>query len=138
MPTHSSFIEYAYEKIPRERLYEIPIGLRGFYTLMKRRRMQVAGKFKTRFKVVYLGVSDSHRRGVRRRLESHDSSSRKSPHWNYFSIFVVKPKVTQQVLEELEAMILHAYRNDFKVNFLNRQRGSNFIRDIRRELDKQL
>ena len=134
MPTHSSFIEYAYEKIAKERLYDLPDGLRGFYTLMKKRRMRVKGKFKTRFKVVYLGISDSHKKGIRQRLKSHKRSWRKSPQWDYFSVFVVKPKVTQQVLMELEAMILHVYRNDFKVNSLNRSRGSNFIRDIRKHL----
>jgi hypothetical protein len=135
MTNKSSFIKRSYEKIPRANISKIPGALRGFYTLMKKKRLNLFnGKFRQRYKIVYLGISDSHKRGILQRLESHDNSSRKSPHWNYFSVFEVKRRVNQKLLKELEALILHIYRNDLKVNKLNRIRGSNVVRSTRKDL----
>ncbi|HXF90299.1 MAG TPA: hypothetical protein VNJ29_00050 [Candidatus Nitrosotenuis sp.] len=127
MPKKSSFISNTYEKVPRDKINAVKPGIRGFYTLMKKHSMLIKGVRKVRYKIVYLGISDS-KNGILSRLKKHDKSTRKTEHWNYFSIFEIRKNINQPLLRELESLILHIYRKDYKVNKLNRQRGSNLIR----------
>ncbi len=115
------------EFIPKERITELPRGLRGIYVLYRHR----SGR-KVRYDVLYVGMATAGRRGgVRGRLSSHAKSRRKGKLWTHFSVFEVWDNIRDEEIVELEGLFRHIYRRDSAANSLNIQRGSKKARRVR-------
>jgi len=89
------------EFIAKDRLAELPGGLRGIYVLYRQRR--TVGRPK--FDVLYVGMATAGRRGgIRGRLTSHAKSKRKGKFWTHFSAFEVWDNIRQEEVAELEGL----------------------------------
>ncbi len=115
------------EFIPKEKLSDLPRGLRGVYVLYRRRRKAM----KEKYDVVYVGMAAAGRRGgMRGRLRSHSRSVKKADLWTHFSVFEVWPNISDDEVTELEGLFRHIYRKDTKANRLNVQRGFKKLRGV--------
>jgi hypothetical protein len=109
----------------------IPKNVQGIYVLLERRRTRPKAR-KEVFKVVYVGMSRGKKLGIGNRLKGHNKSKRKGPHWTHFSIFEVHDNIAEQQIAGLEALFRHIYRRDPAANRLNKQRGSDQLRKVRK------
>jgi hypothetical protein len=114
------------EHIAKERLNEtVPKLVRGIYILFKE---DVDTK---KMNVVYVGrATEGKKQGVGARLMAHAKDKEKD--WSHFSVFEVWQNVSNEIIIELEAMILHVYSRDGTANKLNKQKSSSLFRGIRR------
>lgn len=119
------------EFIPKERINDLPRGLRGIYVLYKHKAYKENPK-RPRFNVLYIGMARAGRRGgIRGRLRSHARSERKGHLWTHFSVFEVWENIRDDEVAELEGLFRHIYRRDAQANSLNIQRGYKTLRKIR-------
>lgn len=117
------------EFIERERVNELPRGLRGIYVLYK----QFRGGTHPKYNLLYVGMAAAGRgRGLRGRLASHVKSKRKGKHWTHFSAFEVWENIRDEEVAELEGLIRHIYRKDPAANRLNLQRGFKKARKLQK------
>jgi hypothetical protein len=94
------------EYIPQENVHLLRRGLRGLYVLYNEKRR--TGKYD----VVYVGMTNFNRGGVRSRLMRH--RTRKRDLWTHASIFAVWENVRDDEVTELEGLFRHIYRHDSK------------------------
>ncbi len=118
------------EFISKDRISELPKGLRGFYVLYNALK-SVAGRQK--FEVLYVGLATAGQRGgIRGRLISHKKSTRKGKLWTHFSVFVVWDNIRHEEIAEIEGLFRHIYRKDPTANRLNIQRGFKKARRLQK------
>ena len=110
------------EFIAKEELDRIPRGVRGIYVLFDR----IKGK---KYKVVYVGKSDSNVRG---RLNAHAHSRKKREKWDCCSVFEVHNNITHEEIKELENLILFIFRKDPRTIGLNTKKSAKTFRIIRK------
>ena len=101
----------------------IPKGLRGIYVLYYFRP-----RLKT-FDVVYVGMANRGKAGIRSRLKSH--RRRKVGLWTHCSIFEVWDNIQDNKVSELEGLFRHIYKKDSRANKLNKQRGFKKLKMVR-------
>jgi hypothetical protein len=114
------------EHIPKGKIKEAVPGLvRGIYILFKE------DIDTEEMNVVYIGrATEGKKQGVGARLVRHEKNKKKE--WSHFSVFEVWQNVSNEIIIELEALILHIYSRDGTANKLNIQKNSRLFRDIRR------
>lgn len=106
----------------RERIDDVPPGIRGIYVLLKHRPQL------KKFDVVYIGLA---RNSVRRRLRIHDRSKKKRDLWTHFSVFEVFDNIRDEEIEELEGLLRHLFRRDTRASRLNVQRSYKKLARVR-------
>jgi phosphoribosylformimino-5-aminoimidazole carboxamide ribonucleotide (ProFAR) isomerase len=116
------------EHIPKEKLKEVvPALVRGVYVLFKE---DIDTK---KMNVVYIGrATEGKKQGVGARLDYHKRDDNKKEEWSHFSVFEVWQNVSNDIIVELEALILHIYSRDGTANKLNLQKNSKLFRGVRR------
>jgi hypothetical protein len=118
-PSPLRLVKRIVEFVSRDRISELPQGLRGFYVLYQERQ---AGR-RTTYDVLYVGMAAAGRgAGLRRRLASYAKSKRKKL-WTHFSAFEVWDNIRNEEIAEIEGLFRHIYRKDPAANRLNIQRG---------------
>jgi hypothetical protein len=118
-------IESCAEVLPQEDVAKVPQGSRGIYVLLS--HPDDAPK-KKNYEVVYIGMS---RRGIRGRLEKHKSSAMKSRLWNYFSVYLVWPNISDDEIVELEGLFRSIYRRDPNANRIAVQKSFRKLKGVR-------
>jgi hypothetical protein len=118
-------IESCAEFLPQEDVVKVPHGSRGIYVLLWH---PSKAKKKENYRVVYIGMS---RRGIKGRLEKHKRSASKSDLWNYFSVYLVWPSITDEEIVELEGLFRAIYRRDPKANRIAVQKSFRKLRGVR-------
>jgi hypothetical protein len=103
----------------------VPVGLRGIYVLHKHEKPD-------RFNVVYVGMAASGT-GIKRRLRAHSRAKRKAKKWTHFSFFVAWENIRDDEIRELEALLQEIYRKDLSANALAKQKGSEKVKEIRKQ-----
>ena len=113
------------EHIPKEKINEaVPILVRGIYVLFEKDTAT------NNMNVVYIGrATEGKKQGVGARLRAHKD---KKIEWSHFSVFEVWQNVSNEIIVELEALILHIYSRDGTANKLNLQKNSKLFRGVRR------
>jgi hypothetical protein len=123
MPTAPmNFFKTCEEYLSKDSIMEIPKRIRGIYVLFKKKGLK--------FNVIYIGLSKT---GIRRKINSHYKSKKKSPHWSHYSYFEVHDNISSQEIIELEGLLRHIYRKDSHANIFNAQRSHKEFRKIRRK-----
>jgi hypothetical protein len=114
------------EHIPKGKLHEtVPKLVRGIYILFKEDTNT------EEMNVVYVGrATEGKKQGVGARLLAHRKDKKKR--WSHFSVFEVWQNVSNEIIIELEALILHIYSRDGTANKLNVQKNSKLFRCVRR------
>jgi hypothetical protein len=112
------------EHVPKADLKEmVPELVRGIYVLFNEDNDK-------KMNVVYIGRSAiGSKQGIGARIVSHTKEKKA---WSHFSVFEVWDNVSNMVVEELEALILHIYARDGSANGLNIQKNSKRFHSIRR------
>lgn len=117
------------EHVPKEEIKTMVPGLvRGIYILFEEDENK-------RMNVVYIGRSSvGENQGIGGRLLHHEKTKNEitKKNWSRFSAFEVWQNVSEEVIKELEALILHIYGRDGTANKLNIQKNLRFFRRIRR------
>ena len=116
-----SFHEY----VPLDRIKDLKPGMRGIYALY-----QEVGKSRN---LMYVGMTDG---GAKGRIGRH-SAGKKTGLWSHCSIFEVWDNITQEQIDELEALFRHALRLDDSASSLNIQKGSAIFRRLKKETKTQ-
>jgi hypothetical protein len=109
---------------------KVPLNLRRIYVLHK----LTPGRSDC-YNVVYVGMATSGV-GIKRRLRTHARSKKKRNKWTHFSFFVVWENIRNDEISELEALFREIYRKDDRANSLNKQRGSQKLKKMRRQNPK--
>jgi len=125
-----SLIQYCMERKPKQAIEVLPSGLklRGIYALFKENKKGFRGKEKgSSYEVVYIGISTSD---IRKRLQSHKREMGEED-WTHFSFFKVWPNITDEEIEELEALFLHIYSQDTRAEKYNKQKIKADLKRIR-------
>ena len=122
-------VEICAEFIDKNRIGDVPKGLRGIYVLYDH------DDGAEKYNVVYVGMATLGKGGVRDRLSSHFRSKRKGSRWTHFSLFKVWDNIRDDEVAELEGLFRHIYRKDAEANSLNVQRGYRKLKSLR---DNQL
>jgi len=104
-------------------------GLRGIYVLYKKKRRRTGEEI--RYELVYVGMTNGGRGGIRQRLRSH--RTRKKGLWTHCSIFEVWDNIRDEEVVELEGLFRHLYRFDDRTNRLNAQRGFKKLAEVRND-----
>jgi len=112
------------EFLGRDLVPSIPRGTRGIYALLKQSRR----RGKTKYDVVYIGMSTT---SVHGRLRSHASSAKKAELWSHFSVYSVWPNITDAEIVELEGLLRAIYRKDSRANSIAVQKGFKKLRVVR-------
>lgn len=120
------FVKRCAEWRPKKEYELVPQGVRGIYTLLRKRRKK--------FDVVYIGLS-AEGPGARRRLRSHANSKRKRKLWTHFSLFEVHDNITEAEIAELEGILRHIFRRDKRANRLAGQKAFNKLKSHRVRID---
>src|SRR5205085_655002 len=79
------------------------------------------------FEVRYIGMTGS---SIKKRLESHARSKKRSKYWTHFSAYAVWPNITEEEIRELEGLFRHLYRYDRQASILNLQRKYKGLKGI--------
>jgi hypothetical protein len=121
------FIESSAEFRGKNEIGQMPKGIRGIYALLKERP-----RLNKKYDVVYIGMARRGTGGVKSRLLKHRRSKKKGPLWTHFSVYSVRPKIPDSVVEELEELFRHIYRRDTRANKLARQKTFGLLRATRK------
>jgi hypothetical protein len=121
------FVKCCAEFRPKDEVEKVPVGVRGIYALLFRRK-----RLHKKFDVVYIGMARRGTGGVRSRLLAHRRSKKKGPLWTHFSVYSVWPNIPDAEVAELEGLFRHIYRRDVRANALGRQRTFGPLRKTRR------
>jgi hypothetical protein len=101
------------ERVPIERIDDLPRGMRGIYVLY----LQQPGK--KRYDVVYVGMAATG--GIRPRLRSH--KRKKKDLWTHCSVYEVWDNIQPAEVAELEGILRHIYRYDTHASRLSVQKS---------------
>ena len=113
----SRFIKRCAEFISISHVKSVPHKTRGVYTLLKKSAPD-------QFEVLYVGKSAGTTMGIRNRLNTHKrSKTKRLAGWDHFCVYEVWENISEIEIKELEGLVRHIYRKDFRVNSLNKQRG---------------
>ncbi len=124
MPTSiSRFIKRCAELQPKSEIKNVPRNTRGIYILY-------SNTSKNKYDAIYIGMARGVKTGIHSRLNSHARSKKKSSAWSHFSIFEVHDNITNVEIEELEGLLRHIYRYDFKANPFNQHRGFHKLKKL--------
>lgn len=118
-------VQSCWEYVDRTKFSEVGSARRGIYVLYQENSIQIKGRKKIRFDVVYVGMTD---RSIRARLRSHHT---KKKDWSHFSVYAVWPNITNEEIEELEGLFRHIYSKDSRANILNAQKQYKALASIK-------
>jgi hypothetical protein len=107
----------------------VPNKTRGIYALYNQSRNR------RNFDLVYVGMGRGSKTGIKGRLRSHKKN--KGGLWTHFSVFEVWDNIVETEVEELEGLFRHLFKFDTKANSLNKQRGYEKIRKIRKRTERE-
>jgi len=112
------------EFLERSEIDKVPRNTRGIFALLKKRRK--TGK--TKFDVVYIGMSTTR---IGSRLKAHERSPSKARLWTHFSVYSVWRNITDSEIKELEGLFRAIYRKDSTANRLAVQKGFKSLKVVR-------
>ena len=110
-----------HEFVPVADLSSLPKKMRGIYALYQAEPPEKRN-------LVYVGMTDA---GAKGRIGRHADD--KTGKWSHCSVFEVWDNITQEQIEELEALLRHMLRKDSAANSLNRQKGSSRFAALRKQ-----
>jgi len=117
----SLYFKSFFEHVPVDEISSLPRKIRGLYALYEK---DSRGYFNLR----YVGMTDG---GAKGRLTRH--SIAKSGKWSHCSVYEVWDNITQEQIQELEALFRHMLRLDATAAGLNIQKGSAIFRKLKKE-----
>jgi len=125
MPVSECYIfKNAIEYLPKDRINEVPRGVRGIYVLHH------ANEDETDMSVVYIGISQG-KSGARSRLRKH--RTKKADAWTHCSVYEVWDNISEALVKELEGLFRSIYKRDAQSNRLNIQKTYSPLKKIVRK-----
>lgn len=118
----SLYFKSFHEFVPVSEISALPKLMRGLYALYQ----EDEKGFKN---LMYVGMTDG---GAKGRIGRH-TGGKKTGLWSHCSVFEVWDNITQEQIEEIEALFRHALRRDASANALNVQKGSAIFRRLKKE-----
>ena len=112
-----------HEFVPIDKVQNLPRKMRGIYALYQADPPDARN-------LVYVGMTDA---GAKGRIGKHAGAEAKVGKWSHCSVFEVWDNITQEQIEELEALLRHMLRKDSSANSLNIQKGSKTFAALRKQ-----